>query len=91
MQQGLDDDAEDKYGYLELLQNKVQIVVEEDFLWFSVKRCNCSGEVEGSVVWLSRIDAWLGTVVRCLTERVTKISQQQKFCMLIRREKCWNY
>lgn len=44
----------------------------------SAKRYDGAGEVEGSVVYLARVDAWVVTLGKCSTEREARRGQRQK-------------
>lgn len=51
--------------YLDLFGNKLGELAVEKFLRFSARSRGDTGEIEGSIVWLARIDAWVTIVVRC--------------------------
>lgn len=61
MAQGFGEDGDSRSEYLEIFRNEVDIRAAEKFPEFSGKNCDHTGEVEGLVVWLVRVDACVGT------------------------------
>lgn len=63
---------------LELFRNDSAGQGARKFFGFGLRLDGDGVEVEGSIVWLARFDAWLVTVVRCLIERKQSGGQKQK-------------
>lgn len=53
---------------IELFWNEVEICVAGESLVCNGKRCDDAGERKKSTMWHFTVDAWLTTVIRCLTE-----------------------
>lgn len=58
----------------------------KDLSAFSKRSHNGAGDIEGSIVWIARIEACVTTAVRCLTKQVTQGDQRQMFCENTHRE-----
>lgn len=49
-----------------IFSNKMEGRVGEKFMGCSGRSRDSAGEIEGSVFWLTLVNAWQVTVVRCL-------------------------
>lgn len=77
-EQRFGDDEEGRNVYLDLFQNESKIRAVEEFLGFTERGVDGAGEVEGSVIRLAMVHAWVAAVVKCLAEQETWGGQGQK-------------
>lgn len=77
-QQRFYDGGEGRDEYLEPFRNEVSTQIAEDSLGFIAKIHSDAGEVERSIFWLARFDAWVAAVAIISTEQEASQGQRGK-------------